>query len=200
MKSITQGFAGIGASLLIFISIAALGATAVQRSLFANRQMGQAHREATGQRSEIQAKLSRVAEETQEIRDKLKRYEELMARGYIGNENRLDWVEEIRRITVARRLLSVEYDLAPQKRINEAADGTTGGYDFMASNMKLQMLLLHEEDLLNFLDDLRTSVSAYLRINSCNVERLPPPTEKHGAVALLKADCSIDWITLREKK
>ena len=197
MKLNIHDFGSIRASVVVFVLLVVAGAAAVAGSLYVSRQMQREHRLAVVQRSEIQAKLSRAREEEQEIRNKLKRYEELMARGYIGSENRLDWVDRIRAIKTARKLLDIEYELAPQRRLDE---GAVGGYDFMSSNMRLQMQLLHEEDLTNFLADLHATVPAYLRVNSCNVERLQRTGQERGTVALLRADCSIDWITLREKK
>ena len=67
--------------------------------------------------------------------------------------------------------------------------------------MQMRMKLLHEEDLLNFLADLRASAQAYLRVRRCDVERLPKAAgESRGIPPQLGADCTIDWITIREKK
>ncbi len=123
------------------------------------------------------------------------RYQDMLAHGYIGPERRLDWVERIAQIKEARRLVDVQYELAPQT----AADGLpAGGYELKASAMKLQMALLHEDDLLGFLDDLAATVPAILRVRACTVERSTATTAA-GGDAPLKADCSIDWITLRER-
>jgi hypothetical protein len=71
----------------------------------------------------------------------------------------------------------------------------------MSSSMKVQMQLLHEDDLLGFLADLRTGVRALLVVRRCDVERLAPQAGSDRATrAQLKADCEIDWITLREAK
>ncbi|MBA3902720.1 MAG: hypothetical protein C0522_03450 [Rhodocyclaceae bacterium] len=162
-----------------------------------------ANREALAKRSEIQGRLSRAREEEQEIKQKIARFNALQARGIIGEEQRLDWVELIRQIRSARKLYDIQYEIAPQRPLEGAgtAAGTGGGYDFLASTMRLQMPLLHEEDLLNFLSDLRTSARAYIRPRDCVVERVPKgPSERGGAMPQLKAECSIDWITIREKK
>jgi hypothetical protein len=197
LKPTMQDFAEIRTSLLIFVLLVVAGAATVAVSFYLDRQMRNTHRQAAIQRSEIQAKLSRAQEEEKEIRIKLNRYGELVSRGYIGNENRLDWIDRIRAIKTARQLLDIEYELAPQQRLSESA---AGDYELMTSNMRLRMQLLHEEDLTGFLSDLRTTVTAYLRVNGCSVERLPPMDHEHAAAARLKADCTIDWITLRGKR
>ena len=86
----------------------------------------------------------------------------------------------------------------PLLKKTDRADGTH--YELMSSAMKLQMRLLHEEDLLNFLADLRDSVSAYLRIRRCDLDRLPRSGNMPVTSAELKAECLIDWLTLREQQ
>lgn len=160
------------------------------------------HQEAVARRAEIQEKLSRVRAEELEIRQNTARFSVLLAGGIIGEERRLDWVEQIQRIKTARRLLDVQYEIAPQRPLDgTAAAGPGNGYAFLASTMRLRMQLLHEEDLLNFLSDLRSSASACIRTRHCKLERMPGDTGEPGvATPRLKAECSIDWITIRERK
>ena len=58
-------------------------------------------KEASAARSEIQAKLARARDEQAELRDKIGRFQALKTRGYIGPEQRLDWIETIARIKAA---------------------------------------------------------------------------------------------------
>jgi len=151
------------------------------------------NRLAVGQLRETEEKLTHVRDERQEILRKLALYRDIAARGYVGEESRRDWVEQIRKIRVKRKFLDIRYELSmPQ---SQPIAGKVGS-ELIASNMKLHMQLLHEGDLLNFLDDLRLSVPAYLRIRSCNVERL---SSIDNYPAQLKAECSIDWMTWRVK-
>lgn len=154
-------------------------------------------READAAHREIQLRLARAREEEAEIKAKIDRFNGLLARGIIGEEHRLDWVEQIRRIRTTRRLLDLSYEIAPQTPIDPlAAPGTSGAYEFYASPMQLRLPLLHEGDLVNFLGDLEQSASAFIRPRSCTVERAAPAA---GTNAQLRADCVIDWITVRER-
>ena len=157
-----------------------------------------------GQRQEIQRKLSRATDEEQEIREKIARYLDITRRGLIGREERLAWVEEIARIKANRKLFDIEYEILPQKPVDPVLlpDGAAaGGYEFMASTMHLQMRLLHEEDLLGLVRDLGARSKALLHVRSCTVDRISATggTERPDA-AQLKADCIIEWITIRERK
>ena len=66
--------------------------------------------------------------------------------------------------------------------------------------MKLRMELLHENDLLNFLADLRAEVQGYIRVSGCDLARSPTAVPNHGPAAQLHATCDIDWITIRENR
>ena len=50
-------------------------------------------------------------------------------------------------------------------------------------------------------DDLRATAKAYIRVRRCDVERLPKATgDSRGVPPQLGADCTVEWITLRERK
>lgn len=178
-------------NLLLLLLLSLLGGAAVYVSLGMHAAATKADKQAISKRAEIQGKLANAQNEEQELREKFARYQTIEARGYIGGEKRLDWVEQIRKIKTNRKLIDIQYELDPQKLL----ENNTSGYDFMVSNMRLQMRLLHEEDLLNFLTDLRENIRALTSVKGCNVVRQTQP----GNAAQLFADCSIDWITLREK-
>ncbi|WIM06978.1 MAG: hypothetical protein OHM77_06845 [Candidatus Nitricoxidivorans perseverans] len=168
------------------------------------KQARQEHRQAVARHDNIKSRLVRARDEEREIRAKISRYQELLARGIIGQERRLDWVERIARIQAARRLIDVQYELSPQQPVDAKLlpSGTdAGGYEFMASTMRLQMQLLHEDDLLGFLADLQKSIQALLIVRNCAVDRTGRGgTGERTPQAQLAAECALDWITLREKK
>lgn len=194
----------IAPSLAAALVMIALGVLAVwfvlQQSQIAQRDRNAAQ----SQRSASQQRLAQSRDEEQEIKQKIARYNTLVARGIIGEEHRLDWVEEINAIKSARQLYDLQYEIAPQKPIDTTIlPGAGGSYEFYASTMQLTLQLLHEEDLINFLADLRAKVHADIRPRSCDVARLPKTAaggaDKRGPQPLLKAECTLDWITVRER-
>lgn len=149
---------------------------------------------------EIQLRLSRAREEEAEIKAKIERFNALLDRGIIGEERRLDWVEQIRGIRGARRLLDLSYEISPQGPLEtSAAPGASGNYEFFASPMHLVLPLLHEGDLIGFIGDLQSSASAFIRPRRCVVERAAGAPGSSVANAQLRADCVIDWITVRTR-
>ena len=195
-------FRRIGLGLAAAAVMAAAGGAIV----FATLQLQAAARKdqaaAQAKRQEIQGRLARARDEELEIKSKIARYNELAGRGIIGEEMRLDWVEQIRAIKTARKLYDIQYEIAPQEAIGAAIlPGASGNFEFLSSTMQMRMKLLHEEDLLNFLSDLRATAKAYIRVRRCDVERLPKATgDSRGVPPQLGADCTVEWITLRERK
>jgi len=182
--------------LLLLAALLAAGAT-VAAALHFDAAAEQAHRQALARQSETRARLARAHDDERDIRARITRYHDLIARGRTQPERRLDWVETLRGIRESRRLLGLDYEIAPQRPLDEK-NPAAGDFDFLVSPMKLEMPLLHENDLLGLLADLQEQVQALIGVRACRIERIPPnPTQIDPAT--LKAACQIDWITLREK-
>jgi hypothetical protein len=161
-----------------------------------SRKLGAA---ATAQRAEVQAKLARANEEKREIEASLQQYQALAARGITGEENRLDWIDTVTAIKRELRLFDISYSIEPQKALDYPGFSPSGDIMFMASRVKISLQLLHEGDLLDFIDALARRGKSYLSVRSCDVRR-----ESRGAgTALaprLQADCVFDLITIRHSK
>ena len=72
------------------------------------------------------------------------------------------------------------------------------GFTFNVSPMKVQLKLLHEEDLTRFLGDLNEQARALIQVRYCKVTRQPQGQAGTSGQANLLAECRIDWVTLRE--
>lgn len=196
-----EDFSRISLSLAAAVIMIIIGAGVVYASLQLHQAEKKGKAMAQARQKESQDKLARARDEELEIKKKITRFNELSNRGIFGEELRLDWIELIRRIKEARKLIDVRYEIAPQQVLDAGIlPGSSGSYVYLTSTMQLRMKLLHEEDLLNFLSDLRASAHAYIRVRRCDVERLPRASDSGGIPPQLGADCTIDWITVREKK
>jgi len=151
------------------------------------------------QRTEVQAKLASANEEEREIKASLQQYQMLAARGIIGEEKRLDWVDTVTAIKNERRLFNIGYSIEPQKELDYPGFSPGGSVKFMVSRVKMNLQLLHEEDLLNFIDELARRGKPYLSVRSCAVAR-----EDRGSgttlAPRLRADCVFDLITISLNK
>jgi hypothetical protein len=181
----------------------ALGAAAVACYFAADSflQQAKAQRAAISvQRTEIQGRLESANEEEREIKANLQQYRALETRGITSEEKRLDWVDTLTAIKNERQLFSISYSIEPQKQLDYPGFSAGSGVYFITSRVKLSLQLLHEEDLLNFLDDLTKRSKLYLSVRSCNVQRTNRPTSGAVLAPRLQADCVVDLITIRHSK
>ncbi len=149
-----------------------------------------------------QERVLRVAEEEREIRDDLVYYEQMRQRGVVGEQSRLDWIESITRIKNERKLFEIRYNFEAQRPLDYPGQVATSAADFVVSRLKLDMLLLHEGDLLNFLADLQAGIKAHVSVRNCTVVRIERGAAP-GATTLqprLRAECQVDLVSVRGLK
>ena len=186
--------------LLVAVILAALGIAVVVVAKQNHDQMRLQFRQALTERQEIQSRLSRATEEEREIREKLVDYRGLLARGVIGDERRLEWVETIGQIKSDHKLFEIKYQIDPQRTLELPGIAPTADVEFRVSALKVDMQLLHEGDLLVFIDGLRRSLKSHVLVRSCTIQRMARPGQERGVAPRLRADCVIDLVTIRDKK
>jgi hypothetical protein len=143
-------------------------------------------------------RLARIAEEEREVIQKMDVYKQLKALNILGEERRLEWADAVNRIRVQRELLDVRYRVERQKLLS-SVPGKPASVDFFASTMRVDLQLLHEEDLMRFLADLRASGNAYYSVKKCILTRTG---QGGGGVTMaprLSAQCDIDLITIVDR-
>ncbi|MFP5393019.1 MAG: hypothetical protein ACLGI6_15970, partial [Gammaproteobacteria bacterium] len=118
---------------------------------------------------------------------------QLQAAGLIGNENRLAWIEAIRRIQQNRKLVSASYEIEPQQAIAAEPPLVFGKYQLRGSRMRVELGMVHELDMFNFIDDLRTV--GLFTVQDCEIKRNDVPAEAVG-IARFTATCTLVWLTL----
>ena len=147
-----------------------------------------------------QERMAKVAEEEREIRENLVHFERMQRLGIVGEQNnRLDWIESIAKIKNSRKLFEIRYNIEAQNAVDYPGVVATNAADFVVSRMRLNMLLLHEGDLLNFLSDLQAAGKAHVSVRRCTVTRI-----ERGAAASptslqprLQAECLVDLVSVR---
>jgi hypothetical protein len=183
----------------VAVALAAGGATAVFLAQQVVQKTGAEQKAAGTERDNAQNRLARATDEEREIREKLVDYRRLRERGLIGDEQRLEWVERIGEIKARRKLFDVKYAIDPQRAADYPGIGGTGDVEFMVSPMKVELALLHEEDLFRFLEDLRGALNSHVLVRSCTMTRLDRGGSERGVVPRLRADCAIDLVTIRDR-
>ncbi len=150
-------------------------------------------------RAQNAERLTRIAEEEREVTQKLAVYEQLQRLNILGPERRLEWADAMTRIRARRELLDLHYKVERQRTL-ASLPGKPGTVDFFASTMKVDLALLHEEDLLRFLADLRSSGNAYYAVRRCELARTGQTGGSGRNMApRLRGECEIDLITILDR-
>jgi hypothetical protein len=155
---------------------------------------------ARNDRAQAEERLTRIADEEKEVKDKLAVYQRLKALHILGDERRLEWADAMRRIAARRELLEPPaYTVGPRRTIAAQAVKPVN-VEVFSSTMKVGVALLHEGDLLGFLHDLRESGNAYYAVRRCAISRTGAVPTGAGIVPRLRAECEIDLITILDRE
>src|SRR5207253_1221959 len=153
---------------------------------------------AQGERRQNNERLARISEEEREVSEKIDVYQRLKQLNILGEERRLEWADAITRIRTQRELLDLRYAVDRQ-RLLSSAPGKPANVDFYASTMRVDLALLHEEDLVRFLADLRESGNAFYAVRKCALARTGQAVTGATMTPRLRADCEIDLVTIMDR-
>lgn len=182
------------AALLLFI-VAGLLARGSQRDA------GQAEDQrnaASAAKNRIELRLRQVRTEEQEIKDRSQILQQLQDSGITGEERRLDWMEMLRDLQRELRIPGMTYEFGAQTSLDNAdRSADHSAHAWFSSPMRLQLRLLHEEDLLNFLARVQKDAPALVIVRGCKLSPLSRPADGREALAQLGAECEMQWLTVR---
>ena len=185
-------------------AVAALAAVALWSA--ADRELARAraeHAAVLAKHTALSERITRAAEAERAMTDHLAAYLDLVARGIIGEERRREWIDAMTRFKVARGLYEVKYALEPRRVLAMPAPAVDD-LELRASRMELDLRLLHEGDLLDFLGDLHNMPGAQLLPRACAIRRLESSSADRGTERRpgprLHAHCSFDLATIAERR
>ena len=184
--------------LAIALALVAAGAALIWSAGGALRSAQGQLAGAQTERRQNNERLARIAEEEREVSEKIDVYQRLKSLNILGEERRLEWADAITRIRTQRELLDMRYMVERQRLLTSVA-GKPGNVDFYASTMKVDLALLHEEDLLRFLADLRQSGNAFYAVKKCALTRTGQAVAGATMTPRLRAECDIDLITIMDR-
>jgi hypothetical protein len=121
----------------------------------------------------------------------------LVDRGLLEGERRLDLVELVNQLRTRYQLFSLDYEIAPQRPLVLGNGLTFSAVDVLGSRVKLRLRALHEGDALGFVAALSQTPQGFYPVDGCTLRRVEnsEPLQAH-----VEAECTLEWITLQEKK
>jgi hypothetical protein len=120
-------------------------------------------------------------------------YRTLTARGFIGEENRLAWIEAVQLANGDAHLYGLTYTLSPR---TAAPADLANGLPLNQTRMTVKMPLLVETDLPHFLDALRARTPGIFRVERCRLSRSADTPPQPVNRPELDAECELLWFTV----
>jgi hypothetical protein len=122
-------------------------------------------------------------------------YKRLEDVGFIGTEQRLDWVDSLRTANRDAHLYGVEYQIGQQEPFPAAVLGASG-LQMRQSPMRVKLQLLHEGDLIDFLRRVADSRRGVFTMSGCTLTRITNTVTAEQPN--VNAECDLNWITVEE--
>jgi hypothetical protein len=123
----------------------------------------------------------------------------LVDRGMLQSERRLDLVELVNTLRARHQLAALDYEVAPQRPLQLAGGRVFASVDVLASRVKLKARALHEGDVLGFMESLAKNPHGFYPVDRCFMRRVES-TSADSIQPRVEADCTLEWITLKEKR
>ncbi len=147
--------------------------------------------------SDARQKFSNAGAEKDIITRYLGTYQALQELGFAGGEQRINWVDSLRKANREAGMFGVEYQIGQQVGYPLASEIGGSNLPMKHSVMKLTVPLLHEGDLMRFFRLLANQRSGVFTLNACQIRR-SAPVDAAATQPRLGAECEVSWITVNE--
>jgi hypothetical protein len=148
---------------------------------------------------DAQARLSNASQEAEDLRASFDTYQSLRTRGVLRPETRLDWIETANRLKTKYQIMTVDYELSPQRTAPLPGNATFPSVDLLGTRIKLKLATLHEGDALGFLQEVAALREGFRPFERCSMKTLPA-IQGPGLTPRIETECVFDWITIRDKR
>jgi hypothetical protein len=180
--------------LILLLVVMAAAAGAIYYTDLLRQQSQNALVRAQAQLREAQTRMQRSGDEKSIIIQYVGKYRQLENAGFIGEEQRINWIDAMRNANARTDLFGVSYEIGAQQPYAHAAELAPGSIALKQSRMKLDFRLLHEGDLLRFFDALREQGAGLFHLDQCTLRRTETGTTLRYQPNIA-ANCELAWIT-----
>ena len=185
-------WAALKTALLMLLVVLAISGLGVWWSANMFAQSEAARMQQSRANDAARQKLQRSNTEKQLIEQHRDAYQALIARGFVGPENRLAWLEAVQQANRDANLYGLDYSLEPRSMVQLPGLGVPLGQTVM----KIRMQMLVEDDLTQFLSALQQRSTSLFRVRACQIvrsgEAAPQPVNKPE----LETECELLWFTI----
>jgi hypothetical protein len=182
--------------LIALVMVAVIGAGLIYYSNLTLEQTRFALAQQQVKLREARTRLQKSGDEKDIIVRYLNNYQFLQRLGFVGDEQRINWLDGLRLTNQQTQLFGVDYQISVQQPYPYARELEPGQLALYQSVMKINVRLLHEGDLIRFLGTLASQRAGVFSVNECTLQRI----DTGGSIRFqpnVRADCELAWITVR---
>lgn len=199
MKLNQQDWKKLRLSIVMLIGTAVVVILLIGYAQYYNANQAQALQLQQNQLNAARQRFQSSGLEKEMITEYLPQYQGLIDKGFIGEEQRIEWVEHLRTQHKYHKLFGIKYSIKQQEKYTPTFAANLGGFMMNRSIMQLSLDMLHEGDLLQLTESLGKNNTAPFVLRDCEVVRVNPNSIMSNLlIANLHAECELDWLTLRE--
>ncbi|MGC2165591.1 MAG: hypothetical protein WA632_06220 [Gallionella sp.] len=156
---------------------------------------------ARDQSNDARRHLSAAVDDRENMSIYADEYGALTQLNIIGEDKRLDWMEDMENLRRLNLVIDFNYQISPQKKYTPKPPISSGNFEVYYSEMKLHFSLLHEVQLVDFFNAMTNDIRGWYQLDGCSIQRKTgtPTDSKQVRPPQLTAECSGGWVTLKSR-
>lgn len=197
MKLTQQDWKILQAPLVLLALVSVAMGSLVAYTHYLKGQSAQDLQAQQSQLGQARSRLEASGAEKSMIAQYMPLYLDLIRRGFIGEERRIEWIDNLRTINQNYKLFGINYTIGAQELYKPPFSVMTGPFVLNSSKMKVDTPLLHEGDLATILDAMSAAGHAPFLVRDCELVR-SGSGGRNKFLPNLNATCEIEWLTVTE--
>jgi hypothetical protein len=192
----------LGAMKMPMLALAIAVAASIAMVAFSSNQRAQSEQQFRDQQTALQearTRYQRSGQERETVMHYVQAYRHLEKIGFVGAEQRLNWVESLRAANAQAGLFGVDYQLTAQEPFPYVPPDNPVGDRVKRSRMRLSFGVLHEGDLTRLFRALSAQQPGFFALDSCSLDRAGRQGAPLPRQANLTAECDLSWLTIDPK-
>ena len=195
-----EGFGSLRASWAILVASIVVAVTVAGGSHWYVERQKRESAALAKRTQEGRTRVDTARRERESLEQSADVFRTLVERGLLQSERRLDLVELVNGLRIRHQLFGLDYEIGAQRPLQLAGGLAFTSVDVLASRVKLRARALHEGDLLDFIDALSQSRQGFYPVDRCVIRRIEAKGGDEALQPRVEADCTLEWITLKEKR
>ncbi len=122
------------------------------------------------------------------------RFRVLSNSGFLDNENRLSWIEQLESTAIRLQLPNLQYQIDPQKNVSGGQLMIPSNITLYQSTLRFESSLLHEGDLATLISELTSLSSGLPVLEGCKLSRINGSIDA-SLSPNFNSSCEISWYT-----